>query len=193
MEENKTQTTEGTGGDIRGLIRETIEEFLRREQSKAEPAYKAELLEERKRREQLERRVNELVEENKRSRQQAEKAERNATIRTELQRLGVVKVDLAFKAVKDDIYRTEDGRLAVRGEGGEANLRDYLGQFVRENPEFLPARIPGGSGVTTGQRAPAPAGGSVDLEKIKPGMSAEDAERVRQEIVRVASQTLRGV
>ena len=53
--------------------------------------------------------MNELVEENKRSRQQAEEAERGSAIRTELQRLGVAKVDLAFKAVKDDIVRTEDG------------------------------------------------------------------------------------
>jgi hypothetical protein len=34
--------------------------------------------------------------------------------------------------------------------------------------------------------------GAVDLDKIRPGMSAEDAERIRQEIVRIASQTLRG-
>ena len=193
MEENKTQTGETTGGDLRGLIRDTIEEFLKREQVKAEPAYKAELLEERKRREQLEHRVNELIEENERSRKHAEEAERSATIRTELQRLGVAKVDLAFKAVKDEIYRTEDGRLVGRSEQGETSLKDYLGQFVRENPEFLPARIAGGSGVSTGQRTPAVSGGSVDLDKIKPGMSAEEAERTRQEILRVASQTLKGV
>ena len=31
------------------------------------------------------------------------------------------------------------------------------------------------------------------MEKIRPGMSAEDMERARQEIARVASQTLRGL
>ncbi len=31
------------------------------------------------------------------------------------------------------------------------------------------------------------------MDKIRPGMSAEDRERVRQEIARVASQTLRGM
>ena len=41
-----------------------IEEFVQAEQVKAEPAYKAELLDERKRREDLEKRVNELVQEN---------------------------------------------------------------------------------------------------------------------------------
>jgi hypothetical protein len=33
----------------------------------------------------------------------------------------------------------------------------------------------------------------VDMEAIRPGMSAEDMERVRKEIVRVASQSLRGI
>ena len=72
--------------------------------SKTEPAYKVELVEERKRREQLERRLNELVDENRRSREMAEEMERSASIRAELQRLGVTKVDLAFKAVKEDIH-----------------------------------------------------------------------------------------
>jgi len=191
MEENKVQSGEASS-DLRGLIRETIEEFLKREQSKAEPAYKAELLEERKRREVLERRVNELVEENHRSRQQAEEAERSASIRAELQRLGVAKVDLAFRAVKDEVHRAEDGRLVGRGEQGETSMKDYLAQFVHDNPEFLPARIAGGSGVSTGQRTPAASGGGADLDKIKPGMSGEEAERIRQEIARVAMQTLRG-
>ena len=96
--------------------------------------------------------MNELVEENTRSRQMAEEAERSATIRAELQRLGVAKVDLAFKAVKDDVQRTEDGRLVADGENGAVGLRDYLTQFVSENPEFLPARNLGGSGVMSGQQ-----------------------------------------
>ena len=178
--------------DIRGVIREALEEYTRREASRAEPAYKNELAEERKRREQLERRVNELVQENTRSRQVAEEANRSAAIRAELQRLGVAKVDLAFRAVKDDVRRGEDGRLIGSSESGSVSLREYLTQFVSENPEFLPARNLGGSGVVTGQRHPAPAGSTVDLDKIKPGMSPEELEKVRQEIARIASQTLGG-
>ncbi len=185
-----TGTPAESGAEIRGIIRDAIDEYTRREASKAEPAYKNELVEERKRREQLERRVNELIQENARSRQMAEEADRSATIRSELQRLGVAKVDLAFKAVKDEIRRAEDGRLVAAGENGTVGLRDYLTQFVNENPEFLPARNLGGSGVTAGQRNPAPASTAVDLDKIKPGMSPEDLERVRQEIARIASQTL---
>jgi regulator of protease activity HflC (stomatin/prohibitin superfamily) len=56
------------GIDVQAVVRQAIQEFVNNEQAKAEPAHKAELQEERRRREQLERRVNELVEENKRSR-----------------------------------------------------------------------------------------------------------------------------
>ena len=134
--------------------------------------------------------MNELVEENKRSRQVAEEAERSAAIRTELQRLGVAKVDLAFQAVQDGVVRGEDGRLVARTESGEVGLKEFLAGFVAENPEFLPARISGGTGMTATQKAPQGGHGSVDLEKIRPGMSKEEMERVRQEILRVAAQTL---
>ena len=97
-------------------MRNAIEEYARMEQSKTEPAYKVELVEERKRREQLERRLNELVDENRRSREMAEEMERASSIRAELQRLGVTKVDLAFKAVKEDIQRNSDGRLIAKTE-----------------------------------------------------------------------------
>lgn|SRR5574340_136747 len=175
---------------VQEIVRAAVQELMSAQQAKSEPAYKAELQEERKRREELERRMNELVQENKRSRQQAQEAERSATIRAELQRLGVSKVDLAYKAVQDGVVRTEDGRLVARGEGGEMGLREYLSAFVSDNPEFLPARISGGTGMTGNQKAaPAPRE-SVDIEKIRPGMSKEEMERARQEILRIAAQSL---
>lgn len=179
--------------DIRNVIRETIDEFVKSEQTKTEPAYKTELTEERKRREQLEQRVNELVDENNRSRARAEEVERGSQIRSELQRIGVAKLDLAFRAVKDEIQRAEDGRLIARTESGELPLREYLTQFVNENPELLPARMAGGSGAMAYAKNPAAQPGSVDLDKIRPGMSAEELEKVRQEISRVASQALRAL
>jgi hypothetical protein len=181
------------GIDVQAIVRQAIQEYSSQEQSKSEPAYKAELLEERKRREQLERRVNELVEENKRSRKMADEADRSSAVRAELQRLGVAKIDLAFKAVQDGIVRTEDGRLVARTETGEMPVRDYLTAFVGENPEFLPARIAGGTGMTATLKAPTAGRETVELERIRPGMSAEEMQRVREEIVRVASQTLRGM
>ena len=187
MEENKND-----GMDLRLIIRGAIEEYVKSEQVKSEPAYKTELLEERKRREQLEGRLNELVHENQRTRKMAEEAERSATIRAELQRLGVAKVDLAYRVVRDDVERTEDGRLVGKTDQGAVPLKDYLSHFVNENPELLPARIAGGSGMGSVQKT-APVGGGIDLDKIKPGMNPEDLERVRQEISRLANQTLRGL
>src|ERR1700751_323418 len=97
---------EGADGvDVRDVVRQAIEEFVRAEQHKAEPAYKAELEEERKRRESLEMRLNKLVEENQKARAMAEEADRNSQIRSALHRLGIAKIDLAFRAVKDDIFR----------------------------------------------------------------------------------------
>ncbi|MCS6954158.1 MAG: hypothetical protein RMK57_16200 [Bryobacterales bacterium] len=180
-----------TGAEqVRNLIREALEEYFQKEALKAEPAYKNELAEERKRREQLERRVNELIEENARNRQRAEEAERHAAIRAELQRLGVTKVDLAFRIVKDDVRRAEDGQLVATTEQGVVGLREYLAKFVNENPEFLPARNLGGSGATPPARPSGP--GVVDLDRIRPGMSPEELEQVRREIARLASQSLGG-
>ena len=184
MEEQKTE-----GAELRSLIRGVIEEFVQSEQVKAEPAYKAELLDERKRREDLEKRVNDLVKENHRSRQVADEAERSSSIRAELQRLGVAKVDLAYRAVKDDIQRRDDGQLIAPGE---VSLRDYLAQFVQENPELLPARMTGGSGMGSGPKAATNTGG-LDLDKIRPGMSPEELDKMRQEVSRVANQALRGM
>lgn len=181
------------GNEIQAIVRDTLQEFMNQEQAKSEPAYKAELQEERKRREQLERRLNELVEENKQSRKLAHEAERSSSVRAELQRLGVAKIDLAFKAVQDGIIRTEDGRLVARGESGEVPMKEYLTAFVSENPEFLPARISGGTGMTASLKAPAAGRNGIDIERIRPGMSADDMQRAREEIVRVASQTLRGL
>jgi hypothetical protein len=179
--------------DVQAIVKQAIQEFFQEQQAKSEPAYKTELVEERRRREQLERRLNEVEEESKRSRQAAEQAERSSAIRAELQRLGVAKIDLAYRAVQDGVFRAEDGRLLARSDNGEVPLKEYLTNFVGENPEFLPARIAGGSGITAAHKAPREGVESVDLEGIRPGMSSEEMERVRKEILRVASQNLRGI
>ncbi len=192
MSEQIDSDKEPTGApDVRDVVRQAIQEFVTAEQRRAEPAYKTELQEERKRRESLEARLNQLVEENRKARAMADEADRNSQIRSELQRLGVLKVDLAFKAVKDEIIRAEDGRL--QGRGPEAKpLSDYLAGFVQENPELLPARIAGGSGAAAPVRNTQADGPGIEIDKIKPGMNKEDLERVRQHISRLASQALRG-
>jgi hypothetical protein len=191
MSDELTRDTESSATDVRGVVRAAIEEFIRAEKQKAEPAYKTELQEERKRREGLEARVNQLVEENRRARATAEEADKNSQIRGELQRLGIVKIDLAFKAIRDEIVRTEDGRLLAKGPEAKS-LQEYLTNFVQENPELLPARIAGGSGAQTTRSAMHVVSSGIELEKIKPGMNKEELDRVRQEISRLATQALRG-
>ena len=194
MSDQEKQPDNASHADVKNVVRHVIEEFMRAEQSKAEPAYKAELIEERKRREALEGRLNQLVEENRQARATAEQMDRHSQIRTELQRLGVAKIDLAFKAVKDDIVRTEDGRLIASDGQEHRAVQDYLRKFVEENPELLPARIAGGSGASTTTRNAVSAGLSgIDIDKIKPGMGKDELERVRQEVARLASQALRGM
>ncbi len=193
-EERQASNTAPESGatDPRALIRDTIAEYLNGERAKAEPAYKAELLEERKRREVLERRVNELIAENERSRRAAEEAERSATIRDELRRLGVTKVDLGYRAVREDIVRNAEGRLVARTDSGETDLREYLKKFTQENPELLPARIAGGSGASGGD-GEGPVRGAVSIESIRPGMDKEQLNRVRQEIAAAISGGRQGV
>ena len=185
--ENQTPT----GVDVKEIVKQAISEFVRTEQQKAEPAYKAELQDERKRRESLELRLNQLVEENRKARALAEEADRSSQIRAELQRLGVAKIDLAFRAVKDDVVRADDGRLMGRGVENKS-LQDYLAGFVQENPELLPARIAGGSGAQTASKHPTPASAPIDLNAIRPGMSKDELDQVRKEISRLVSQSVYG-
>lgn len=177
--------------DLRGAIREALTEFLReREAGVAE-----ELAEERRRREQLEERMSELAEESRRHRAAAEEAERSAAIRRELERLGVAKVELAYRAVRGEIRRDENGTLVAEEGGVRRSLKEYLAEFVAANPELRPARMTGGTGTYGGSLDPGAAEHrreELDLERIKPGMSSEELERIRQEIARVAAQTLRG-
>lgn len=190
MEQDKRYEREGDAG-LRHLMRSVIEEFLASGRGHGAQGQSSELEDERRRRESLERRVNELVEENRRARSVAEESERSAAVRGELQRLGVAKVDVAFRAVKDDIVRGPEGRLVARTASGEQEVREYLSSWVQENPEFLPARIAGGSGATSPQRG-AQHGAAVELEKIRPGMSPEELQRVREQIQQVALQSMRG-
>lgn len=195
MDENNKGTPANKGpepeSELRQMIRKVIQEFVQTEQQRTEPAYKAELVDERRRREQLERRMSELEQEATASRRMAEEADRSSKIRSELQRLGVQKLDLAFRAVKEDVFRGEDGNLVAKTNQGEVSVQEYLTQFVNENPELLPARIAGGSGVAGGKR-PNGVQAGFDLEKIKPDMSADDRDRARREIAQVAAQVLRG-
>lgn len=181
----ESESQNNTVSDLKKLVHEVFDEYHNVQAKRTEPAYKAELEEERRKRESMEKRLNELVEENRRSKAKAETMERETLIKGELQRLGVAKLDLAFKAVKDEIQRESDGTLQARGKEGLMPLQEFLRKFVDENPELLPARNLGGSGTSsTGRNTQSSPG--IDLDSIRPGMSKEDLARVRREIARVA-------
>lgn len=180
--------------DLKAIIDEAVGRYVERTRpappEPAETALRGELAQERRKREQLEKRVNELVEEGKKAHDAVERSERHSAIKTELQQLGVGKVDLAFRALRDEVQRGEDGRLYAYGDDGPVPLRDYLARWVANNPEFQPARIAGGAGAAPTRGASPSA--SVDIEKIRPGMKAEELDRARQEIARIAAQSMGG-
>jgi hypothetical protein len=117
----------------------------------------------------------------------AEAAERGAAVREELRKLGVTNVELAYRAVKEEVVRGGDGRLKGRAGEGEVELGEYLSKFVEANPELLPARKLGGAG-SVGRRAEESLG--MDMDSIRPGMDPAEMERARREVARVISRSL---
>jgi hypothetical protein len=169
--------------DVQTIVQQAISEYMRQNAAQREPAFKAELRAERKHREQLEKRLNEMAEETKSARAVAEEAQRGGAIRSELLRLGVVKVDLVFRLVQDRIERTEDGQLTA----GSQPMNEYLAEFLDENPEFLLAGIARAAGKGGRQKIAPASAGEIDLDRIGPGMSRDELERVREEIVRIGA------
>jgi hypothetical protein len=190
---DSNSSTSQTANELRTLIRDILQEYSQVDREIHEPAYKTELVEEKRRREQLERRLTELEGESQRNRKLAEQAQLTAAVKAELQKHGVTKVELAFRAIKDDILTTEDGEIAGQQGKNLVSLSEYITQFVQTNPELLPARISGGAGTSSPTRSIlGQPGGAVELDRIRPGMDARDLERVREEVAKVALQALSG-
>ena len=102
-------------------------------------------------------------------------------IRSELQRLGIAKVDLAFRAVKmkSCAPRTDACWPAALDRQVHAGVSVQL----RAGESGTAARDRGGSGAQSPARnASHGETAGIELEKIKPGMNKEDLDRVRQEI-----------
>ncbi|MCZ2156377.1 MAG: hypothetical protein LC114_21150 [Bryobacterales bacterium] len=192
MSEFNDQSTAAEGlspAGIRSIVQEAMEEFARRKQEESEPAQKAELLEERRRREQLEAQMKDLLQKARESEQEVARARMTSAVKEELQKLGVTKVDLAFRVMKDDIRQSTEGQFVARSREGEIPLTDFVKRFVDENPEFLPPRIAGGSGTSGGGQEQA--GIRADLDAIRPGMSLEERREIQRAIASVISQTLK--
>ena len=142
-----------------------------------------ELAAERRRREELEQEVRRLTAQNEEQQRRAEEGEQLARLRDGLQERGVKKSDLALKLLKDDVRRGEEGRLYGESNGVRLPLDEYLDRFVAENPEFLPPRIAGGSGASPTERGMSESG--VEMESIRPGMSADEARKAWKEVARL--------
>jgi hypothetical protein len=183
----ETSLASTSDNEVEGMVKKAISEFRRHASEEEDAALKGKLREERRRREELERRLNEMRQENRRTRQQAEEAERHSQIQDALREFGVQKTNLAFRLVKDEIFRTEEGDLYADSEGERMPYREYLKRFVLENPEFLPPRIAGGSGATGVERREFSRSG-FDLERIRPGMSAEELAQAWKEVARLAGE-----
>jgi len=124
--------------DIRGIVQEAIEEFARRKREETEPAHKAELMEERRRREQLESQVKDLLQKARESEQEVARSRMTNAVKDELQKQGVTKVDLAFRVLKDEIRQAPGGEYVGRTREGDMPIPEFVKRFVDENPEFLP-------------------------------------------------------
>lgn len=155
-------------------------------ESRSESSSSPALEQEQVRREELERQVRELAEENRRYLREREESQREARIRQALEERGVKKVNLALRVVGDDIRRSSDGEIYAEQDGRRVSLDEYLNGFVAENPEFLPPRIAGGSGATGAERGLTSSG--FDLDSIRPGMSADETRQAWKEVARLMGQ-----
>ena len=179
--------SEESPDELDALMRKTVREFTRQTSEQEESALTVKLNDERRRRESLERQLNDVREESRRGRQQAELMDRQSQIRESLQGLGVRKADLALKLVKDDIFRAEDGDLYADVAGQQTPYREYLRQFVADNPELLPPRIAGGAGAVGASDGEISSAG-FDLDRIHPGMSQADSAHAWREVARLTGQ-----
>jgi len=152
----------------------------------ASPAsrYRMELEDERRRRQELEQRVQELAAENQRTRREVSERERIGRIREALQERGVKKTDLAVRIVQEDVNRTEDGEFYGVLHGERLPLDQYLGRFLSENPELLPPRIAGGSGIASREGVDLTRTG-FELEDIRPGMKPDQTKQAWKEVARL--------
>lgn len=146
--------------------------------------YRRELEKERRLRETLQRQVEEMATENRRRREESVEAETVSQLRTGLEQRGVRKTGLAIRALREEVRRGDDGSLYGEVDGGRLSLREYLDRFVADNPEFLPPRITGGSGVS-GTNARELSSTGFDLESIRPGMSQKESRDAWKEVARL--------
>ena len=84
----------------------------------------------------IEHRITELENRNRLFCRQEDEALKEAAIWAGLLSLGVIKVQLAYRAIRDDVFLGEDGQYLAHTLCGDIPLDLFLEQFVKENPEL---------------------------------------------------------
>lgn len=116
--------------------------------------------------------------------------DRELFLKEQIRSLGVRNVDLAFRAVRDDVEQAENGAWMAVQNGERVPALQYLQEFVAQNPELIPARIAGGSGVPS---RPGEYREECDLDQIRPGMDPASLRRAKEAVVRIIAQSKRSL
>ena len=182
-----TESTEATFGgsenespitaELREAVRAVVTEMMSSERANLGSQEKVGEVDE------LRRQISELSRQRDQMAESIREERRVRLVRDELERLGVGNIDLAYRAVQQDIVFDDTGDPIAMRRGEKTSVEEHLRQFVNENPELLPARITGGAGVS-GAVDPMAA---PDINSIRPGMSEAELGRVRAEIAKLAS------
>lgn len=141
--------------------------------------------------------VSKIVEELESTRRELEQLrreklsqDREVFLRDQIRALGVRNVDLAYRAVREDVSKDQDGVWTAEVDGTKVPATQFLKQFIARNPDLIPARMISGSG------APSRAEETdheCDLDQIRPGMDPASMRRAREAVVRIIAQTKRSL
>lgn len=120
---------------------------------------------------------------------EATRLRKDQYLRQALSAMGVENLELAVKAVREDIVEAGDRKWVASVEGGDIPAQEYLTEFLKKNRELLPARRLQGGGMPASR---VESGGGVDLEEIRPGMDPVTLKKVRDAIGRAMGVFPRG-
>lgn len=120
---------------------------------------------------------------------EASRLRKDQFLRQALSAMGVENLDLAVRAVREDIVEAGDRKWMASVEGSDVPAQEYLAEFLKKNRELLPARRLQGGGMPASR---VESGGSVDLEEIRPGMDPATLKKVRDAIGRAMGVFPRG-
>lgn len=117
----------------------------------------------------------------------AKETARLAAIRTEIAKhnMNPEAVDDAIRYFRDTVRYNDAGEL-VAGDD-EVSIADHVRATVEKRATWQPPVPHGGAGASTGTRAGQK---PVSIDDIRPGMKAEDVQRVREHIAAVARESM---